>query len=257
MAFAGKALIPRMILLVLFGFFQTTQAMSQERDFKTSFEYLDDFVNFYITPQAHLGSTYHEQSDDKVLEGRYSHKAWITKSNPNSTWWANNNHRGYPTIQLYKTAAGAFSTPSYITLWVWLDMPLHSRAGAGEDDWFSFATFTDDESDRWARTVLVNLSHEGFVHLMHVPHQGGQSYEYQTDSLTFPQQQWVKLTVYLDFRDNGYAKVWQDGVLVSHAKVSDTQNRLAQAHFGLYASPHIETGVVYNDDIVIKEVAEE
>jgi hypothetical protein len=35
------------------------------------------------------------------------------------------------------------------------------------------------------------------------------------------------------------------------------QGRLAQAHFGLYAAPSITSGVVYNDDLTIREVASE
>jgi len=32
----------------------------------------------------------------------------------------------------------------------------------------------------------------------------------------FPQREWVELKVYLDFKDNGYAIVWQNNKLVSH-----------------------------------------
>ena len=60
--------------------------------------------------------------------------------------------------------------------------------------------------------------------------------------------------MYLDFRDNGYAKVWQNGQLVSHAKIGNITNQLSQAHFGLYCSPQIKAGTVYNDDLVIREV---
>ena len=55
----------------------------------------------------------------------------------------------------------------------------------------------------------------------------------------------------------GYAKVWQNGQLVSHAKIRETKNRLSQAHFGMYCSPQLTSGVVYNDDLSIKMVNEE
>lgn len=223
----------------------------------TSFEDAADFSGFYLTPQGHLGTTYHELSDSIVHSGTYSHKAWITGANPASTPFENNNHRGYPTIQLQKTSEGSFISPCYITFWVWLDMDLQQNEAGGEDDWFSFATFTDDESDNWSRTVLVNLSHDGFVHLQHVPDQGEQEHIFQNTTIPFPQKQWVELKVFLDYSDNGYAKVWQDGVLVSHAEIRNTGNRLAQAHFGMYCAPQIAAGVVYNDDLKIEMVDSE
>ena len=228
----------------------------EKRQFITSFESVDDFEGFYLTPQGHLGTTYHELSDSIVHSGTYSHKAWITGANPASTSSENNNHRGYPTIQLQNTSGGSFVSPCYVTFWVWLDMDLQANS-TGEDDWFSFATFTDDESDNWDRTVLVNLSHDGFVHLQHVPKQGEQEHIFQTSTKTFPQEQWVELKVYLDFTNGGYAKVWQDGELVSHANVKKTKNRLSQAHFGMYCSPQISSGVVYNDDLKIEMVDSE
>lgn len=228
----------------------------EKRVFTTSFESVNDFDGFYLTPQAHLGTTFHELSDSIVHSGTYAHRAWITGANPASTASENNNHRGYPTIQLQKTSSGSFASPCYITFWVWLDMDLQENS-SGEDDWFSFATFTDDESDDWDRTVLVNLSHDGFVHLQHVPKQGEQEHVFQTSTTTFPQQEWVELKVYLDFTNNGYAKVWQNGELVSHAKVKKTKNKLAQAHFGMYCSPQITSGVVFNDDLKIEMVDSE
>lgn len=228
----------------------------EKRVFTTSFEAVNDFDGFYLTPQAHLGTTFHELSDSIVHSGTYAHRAWITGANPASTASENNNHRGYPTIQLQKTSSGSFASPCYITFWVWLDMDLQENS-SGEDDWFSFATFTDDESDNWDRTVLVNLSHDGFVHLQHVPKQGEQEHIFQTSTTTFPQQEWVELKVYLDFTNNGYAKVWQNGELVSHAKVKKTKNKLAQAHFGMYCSPQITSGVVFNDDLKIEMVDSE
>ena len=226
----------------------------EKRTFITSFESVDDFTGFYITPQAHLNTTFHELNDSIVHSGTFSHKAWITGANPESTESANNNHRGYPTVQLQNTDKGSFRSPCYVTFWVWVDVPMVQNSGANEDDWLSLATFTDDESDSWKRTVLVNLSKDGFVHLQHVPKQGLQEHEFQTTTLKLPQKEWVEIKTYLDFSNGGYAKVWQNGTLVSHAKVKRTKNQLAQAHFGLYCPPHMSYGVVYNDDLTIQMV---
>jgi len=227
---------------------------NQKKEFTSSFESVNDFDGFYITPQSHLGTTFHELSKSNVHSGTYAHKAWINGANPIST--GNNNHRGYPTVQFQNTTEGVFQTPCYISLWVWLDMELKNNKNS-EDDWFSLATFTDDESDNWSRTVLVNLSADGFVHLQHTTDQGEQTSIFQTNKITFPQKEWVELKIYLDFRDNGYAKVWQNGELVSHSKIGNITNKLSQAHFGLYCSPQLSTGVVFNDDLLIKEVDNE
>ncbi|MBC8769877.1 polysaccharide lyase [Arenibacter sp. BSSL-BM3] len=226
---------------------------NEKKLFKSSFETIDDFSGFYITPQGHLETTFHELSDSIVHSGIFSHRAWIDGANPPSIT-ENNNHRGYPTIQLKNTLGGSFISPCYITFWVWLDMDLQASTTGGEDDWFSFATFTDDESDNWDRTLLVNLSHDGYVHLQNVPKQNEQEHEFQTSNITFPQKEWVELKVYLDLSNGGYAKVWQNGQLVSHAKIGNMTNKLSQAHFGLYCSPQLRKGTVYNDDLIIKEV---
>lgn len=227
-----------------------------QRTFATSFESIADFSGFYIVPQGHMGTSWHEQSRERVQGGLCSHKAWVQGANPPSSLFINNNHRAYPTIQFQKTPSGVFNGPVEIEFRVWLDMPLKARKG--ENEWVSFATFSDDPTNAWKRTVLVNLSWDGRLHLMHVPRQGMQEYLYQNTTLKFPQRQWVHVRVFLDTHaTNGYAKVWQDGVLVSHARITDMNGTLAQAHFGLYAAPSISRGVIFNDDLVIREVSSE
>jgi len=230
----------------------TPSSEREKKEFTSSFENVEDFDGFYITPQDYLGTTSHELSEENVRSGVFSHRAWIDGPNLPSAD-TNNNHRGYPTVQFQNTSQGVFTTPCYVTLWVWLDMELETHTGS-EDDWFSFATYTDDETDNWARTVLVNLSADGFVHLQHTTNQGDQTSIFQTTDITFPQREWVELKMYLDFRDNGYAKVWQNGQLVSHSEIGNITNKLSQAHFGLYAPPQIGSGVVFNEDLVIREV---
>ncbi len=252
------------ILIILLGVFSTScdkgtveLDKAEKKEFISSFETADDFSGFYITPQNHLRTTFHELSDTIVHQGAYAHKAWISGINPPSSATINNNHRGYPTIQFQKTSEGVFKTPCYITIWVWLDMELQESTTGEENDWFSFATFTNDESDNWERTVLVNLSHEGFVHLGNVPKQGQQTHIFQTSSIPFPQKEWIELKIYLDFGTNGYAKVWQNGALVSYAKTENLENKLSQIHFGMYAPPQMKSGVIYNDNLKIVEVDKE
>ncbi len=221
---------------------------SFNRVYKTGFESVNDFDGFYIVPQDARPTASHDLSGEVVRSGKFSHKGWVTGPNPPSSRFVNNNHRGYPTIQLYKLAGGAFRTPVKIELWVWLDMDL--KPG----EWFSFATLDHTRRDTWD-PVLLNLSDRGIVHLMHVPTNGRGITTFQNDSVKFPLRKWVKLGVELHFdRKNGYAKAWQDDVLVSRAEVRRGNGLFTQAHFGLYAPPSISSGVIYNDDLVIREL---
>ncbi len=231
------------------------------RTFESSFESQSDFDGFYVENRSEYASA-QELSPEQVKSGTYAHKAWITQARDtdNESTPTYLPHRAYPTVQFQKTTHGIYRTPALVTLWVYLDMTLTDRASGQIDDWFSFITLSPDACDSWSRTVLVNIAPDGFARLVHVPKQGEQNYIYQTSTAgeKFPYRQWVRLNVYIDFdATNGYAKVWQDGTLISHARVEGGKGGLAQAHFGLYASAALSNGTIYNDDLRIKEVANE
>ena len=145
-------------------------------------------------------------------------------------------------------------------LHVWLDVPLNVPG-----EWFSFATFTSATTDDWVPVFGVNVSAAnpspgtaagGVVHLMHVPNPGEREPTFQTSTILFPMRQWVELKFYLDMDPvHGEAKVWQDGQLVSAAPFAGGDGTLAQAHFGMYAAAELASGVVYNDDLEIREIA--
>jgi len=232
------------------------------RVFSSSFEAESDFTGFYVVPQGEYDSS-HELSSDNVYEGLLSHKAWIIKArDTDNDALLYKPHRAYPTIQMYKSNQGSFVTPCLVSLKVYLDLTLADKPSGSTDDWFSFATLSPDASDMWTRTILVNTAPDGYVRLVHVPEQGRQEYVFQAESsndpegaLLFPYRQWVSFDIYIDLDDkNGYAKVWQDGVLVSHAYIKGGKGLLEQAHFGLYASAAVASGTVYNDALLIREV---
>ena len=251
-----KLLNGKIFLLVFLSPFLTATTINAQsagsdlRTYSTSFESIDDFKGFYIVPQTNKPTASHDQSTQRFRSGRYSHKGWVTGANPPSTRFINNNHRGYPTIQLYRLPGGAFRTPAKIEFWVWLDMDL--KPG----EWFSFATLDHTKRDIWD-PVLVNLSDDGFVHLMHVPTNKKSKYDFQTTSTKFPFKEWVKLTIEIHFdKKNGYAKVWQNDRLVSSAQVRTGNGFFTQAHFGLYAPPSVTSGAIYNDDLKITELGQ-
>jgi len=240
------------------------------RSFESSFESSDDFRGFSIV-RAEDFDCAQELASKMVLQGGFSHKAWIFKARAeDNDGWIYRPHRAYPTIQLHKTPGGSFRTPCLISLWVNLDMPLKQKSKGKINDWFSFATLSCDESDRWNRCVLVNITNDGgpcsgYIHLVHVPKHGEQIHLFQAGNdndpkgeLRFPFNQWVRLDILIDFDGrNGYAKVWQNVILVSYAKVEGGKGTLAQTHFGLYASAAIPFGSIFNDKLRIKEILNE
>ncbi|GBF50930.1 hypothetical protein LPTSP4_24580 [Leptospira ryugenii] len=226
------------------------QKVQTGKSFQTSFESLSEFSLFYSVPNNYQSAATHELSSEQKVTGNLSHKARITAKGPSCSFPTNCNHRAYPTIQLHKLTSGGFKTPVQIELSVYLDMNLTNS------DWFSFATFSADASDSWRRVVLVNTDAKNKAYLMHVPLHNQSNLSFQNPNVNFPQNRWVKLKTCLNFDPNqGEAKVWQDEVLISTAKVSGGCGVLEQAHFGLYASPNLSQGTIYNDDLLIREVS--
>lgn len=244
--------------LIIFILFLLNSCMlnTDVRKFQSSFESMNDFSGSYISDANHMGTASHGLSTDIVHSGTYSHKAWVYGVNPEGSALNNTNHRGYPTIQFWKSKEGSFRTPCYIKIWVYASFSLQPHSP--ENQWISFATIAADANDDWNRVVLVNLSYDGYVNLMHVPYQGQAEYTIKNTSVIFPMNQWVEIKIYLDFKPySGYAKVWQDGQLISAASVAGGNGYLTQAHFGLYAAPSVSNGVIYNDDLSIEEVLNE
>ena len=215
------------------------------------FESAFEAVGWYTTPQTSL--THYELSSDVVHSGATSIKAWVTGANSANIEPDGPNHRGYPTMQLYKRPGGC-GTPCLVSLWVWADIP------TDHGEWYQIATLSPSATDIWLPSQLVNVGSEGYLHTMHVPTQGLAEHQYQRTDIAFPQQQWVKVDIIIDYRSGGGAiAVFQDGVLISAARIDGTQGAngggaLNQAHFGMYAPPSIASGVIYNDDLVIAEL---
>lgn len=258
--------------------------------YETGFESLDDFEGFYIVPQDHMSTTSHSLTGTVKKSGGFSHYSWIYGANPVITG-TNTNHRGYPTIQLNTRQDGAFQGLVFCEFDVMLNITITAEA---DKNWFSFATFCSYSDDYWYRSYLVNLDSNYRVHVMHVPGQGQSVQDiFQADDVFFPMNQWVKISVLIDYTASNqygspYIKAWQDGVAVSAARFNprvdpaivpqeqwpdclDTwdgstitqaeslcglvyEGGLSQAHFGMYAAPLIDSGEVWNDNLVIYEL---
>jgi hypothetical protein len=215
--------------------------------FRTGFERDSDLAGFYVTPQSPL--TRHEVQTGGAHSGARAHVAWltgVTGSEPVD----GPNHRGYPTIQLQKRPAGPCRTPCLIQFWARVDGFAIERG-----QWLSLETLTPDPSDRWSRVITANVGWEGWLHLFHVPDQGLGDRAFQRTNRPFPRGRWVRVTTWLDLDpDHGSAAVWQDGVLMSAARVRGGDGTLDQLHFGLYAHPALTSGTVRNDDVAVYRV---
>ena len=141
-----------------------------------------------------------------------------------------------------------------MSLWVWADIP------TAKGEWYQIATLTPSATDVWWPSQLVNVGSEWYLHTMHVPRQGLAEHQDQRTDIVFPQKQWVKVDIVIDYRpESGAIAVFQDGVLMSAARIDGKQGAngggvLNQAHFGMYAPPSLSSGVIYNDDMVIAEL---
>jgi len=212
------------------------------RTFRAGFESLDEFAGMYISPET--ASTRNALVASPRHSGRKAHCAWLTGPGTSADR-DGPNHRGYPTVQLWRLPGGGFSTPAVIDLWVWADLAM--KFG----DWVSFATLSADASDGWKRVVTVNLDPGGWVNVFHVPDQGEHVTEIETHH-PFPMRTWVHLTITIDFDPrHGRVSVRQDGTLVARARVNGGHGRLQQAHFGMYARPSLTSGKLCNDDLKI------
>jgi hypothetical protein len=212
------------------------------RSFTSHFESWADFTGMYISPQT--SSTRHGLVASPRHRGEKAHCGWLT--GPGTLADTDGpNHRGYPTVQLWRLPGGAFATPAVINLWVWADVAMVPG------QWVSFATLSADASDGWTRVVTVNLDPGGWINVFHVPNQGEHRPELETHR-AFPMRTWVHLKIRIDFDpDHGFIEVLQNGTLVARAKVNGGHGRLEQAHFGMYAIWSLSAGKLCNDDLKI------
>ena len=215
------------------------------RQFHTSFESVSDFNGSYIVPQNNQSAETHELSALNVYSGEFSHRAWVYNT-------AADSHRAYPTVQFHKLDGGSYQGTVYIELMVYLkDVVIPTGSG----HWFSFMTVARRTQDAFWDAVTFNLGYEGIAHLMHVPSVGLKEWTFQRTDLYFPQNQWVKLGLCINMDPtNGFARAYQDGVLVSQAPVYGFDGTVPQVHFGLYSHKDMTSGEVFNDDLTIKEV---
>lgn len=189
-------------------------------------------------------------------------------------------HRAYPTMQFQNLSGGpaTFTKPTLVTLWVYLNFNLGPSVHYGEElvehgqgvhrwgwnddaDWFSFATFSPDQSSAWNQVIALSIDPDGKISVgQSIVGQNGivTTNTHPNPTVLFPKSQWVRLDIYLNQAASAAqrkVKVWQNGVLVNESNVPLIANTIKQAHFGLYASAKVASGYSLNDRLRMMEVS--
>ena len=216
------------------------------------FESLDDFKGFYTVPQKYMGTSTHELSSDNVKFGSSAHKAFMYGANP-ITVGINTNHRAYPSFKFSKTPLDIIKGAALVEFWVWTNIKL---GDSSDKNRFSLATFSNNNDNNWYRSYLVNVNAHNIMHLMHVPNNTEDVHDiFQTTSLHFPLNQWVKVSIYIDNTSENrfhspFIAVWQDGELVSAARFNTRLNLEVDLtkHIG-FTLPRCIRGITTNSPV--------
>lgn len=138
--------------------------------------------------------------------------------------------------------------------------------GAPYYDWESPATWLDDSSDGGGglRGGPVTLARDsaGYILFEHVPTFDSASRTYHASLSNDPAgllqarpDKWHHIQVYMDLDSaNGYGICWVNGRVHSRANIRGMNGTLAQFHAGLYASPAVSRGSIWNDDLFLMHV---
>jgi len=189
--------------------------------YTNGFEDIASFSNFYIVPQNNQGTASHTLEATTVYEGNFSHKGYQYGANPLPAPGGNTNHRAYPTIQMMNDPFGVKNTAVVVDFYVNVDIDITNVANK---DWVSLATFSSYSDIYWPHSYLVNIDKNYKMHFQHVPvHSENAPDIYHDSTISFPRNQWVRVTVYIDYTTNNVYNspviaLWQDGVLVSASK---------------------------------------
>jgi len=262
------------------------------KQFYTSFETIEEFKPFYIVPQNNQNTATHDLVDNPRFVGNHAHEAHIYGSNDVSST-ENTNHRAYPTFQFAKTPMGILTGAVFVEFEVWADIELSHRENASWFSLATFTSY-DDQYWYRAYLINVDANYNiHLMHVPHHGQSIHDIYQTTSIALPKKQwariSTYIDYTTKNRF-NSPFIAVWQDGVLVSAARfdnrvdlitafmsnnrpkclnglstatpIADAEiacglnftNGLAQAHFGLYAPPLLDSGQILNDDLTVSEV---
>lgn len=156
-------------------------------------------------------------------------------------------------------------SPMWVQFWYrYQGLVLRTRTGG--NDWFSPATWCDDTTDNCDEPVTITMDSAGYIHWEHTPTFDSAQTIVQLTLANDPTgvaqikpKEWALIQCYLDNDSaSGFAAAWvttsRGTFLHSTARVRDRNGTLAQFHGGLYASPAVSAGTIWNDDLFIQHV---
>jgi hypothetical protein len=171
---------------------------------------------------------------------------------------AADSHRGYGGLRF----AGDSVLPSFssastgginsvngvvVTFWDWLNTP-HTFSPT---QWLSLMTITDDCSNNWSNVLTLNIDDSTRrIKPVHVS-----SVSYEPNAPAMPLQQWVRITVYVNYYA-GVMHVWQNGIKIASATFTRPTQTMCQWHFGLYASGNNSNILLYEDNLSITRLTQ-
>jgi hypothetical protein len=212
------------------------------RTFSSSYESLSDFQ--YVTDNT--DGSQNALDTGVVRSGTYSHKTTISAIE-------GSDHRQYAAYQPFKLTNGSFSTPAYIEAWVNYDVTIPNGG------YFTLARIgADGGTTPGDRAVSVVVNQDNTLGLYYVPNQNNYTSLISLNTTTkIVNKKWTNITIYISYDSgDGIIAVWKDGDLAVSANVKGGTGKLGQVHFGLVAQNLIPSGVVYNDDLSVKEITE-
>lgn len=136
-----------------------------------------------------------------------------------------------------------------VTFWHKLDSESAPFSGA----WLSPFTVTDDCSNNWNEVITLGLDEP--LNVLRTVHTGPVTYFPDwSNAPAFPLDDWTRVTVYVNYYTEKI-HVWQNGVRVSEASFTRTNNDICQFHWGAYATQSIGNGnaltTLYEDNLRI------
>jgi hypothetical protein len=225
------------------------------RQYTEEFESFQQFIkgNMFTIPSGPGPITFNDTEKNdvftldqtRVRSGNYSAKHSILGPNDSV-------HGIYPTLMFQNTVGKAFVTPAYIDFWVYA-----SNVNLLGGQYFVLAQVSPSSDQNDYFQVQIDPI-DGFLYLMHTPQYGQKVSLYQNTTLLFPMDQWVKITIFIDYNPNaGIAALWQDDALMAVANITGGYYTINRMHLGIVAPGVVETGDIWNDGLTITNYADD
>jgi hypothetical protein len=209
----------------------------------------DDFDHVTTTPGHFFepGGAYNASGDQGVFNGAQCQRGWSLGPNAATNDGADAGlvHRAYSISDFSETVPPSpITKPVLYSLMVYIPSGLHLAAQPGNNATWDWASTLTVASKDWldapekGRLLATGLDpRDEVVKWHHVPKFGMAEFIY-LNPIPWPRDTWVHQCAYIDFSsENGFTKLYQNGIQICHAKIDGGLNEFTKEHAGFYASP--------------------